>query len=205
MAKNLKIIPGLLEISLSLVKSKVHIRKVIFAKAFQITRLWVSWDNWYEWKLETEILWPMRGFTLPSFMLRLGITSRETLCLLGEFLSKPMRSFDQVTLTNQKTGACHPGVLSSMLRWWHLALCLFLRFLSPFFSHQPIRGLWCGLLTNEKTWPMWFKWWEDQGATMTGGAQVGWGDLNRRRENRERRGNTWPWHEGASRTQFCQF
>ena len=162
---------------------------------------------WCELRVETGDWDPLTNerLQLPSFMLRLGITCRETLCLLGEFLSKPMRSFNQVTLTNHKAGACHPGVLSSMLRWWHLALCLFLRFLSPFLNHQPIRGLWCGLLTNEKTWPMWFKWWEDQGATMTGGAQVGWGDLNRRRENRERRGNTWPWHGGGSQDTIMTF
>ena len=157
------------------------------------------------WKLETGILWPMRGFTLPSFMLRLGITCRETLCLpaslTGELLSEPMRGLYQVTLTNHQTGTCHPGILLCMLRWWHLALCLFLCFLSPFFNHKPIRGLCCDLPTNEKTQPMWFKRWEDQGATMTGGAQVGREDLNRRGEQR---GNTWPWH-GVLRRQFCQF
>ena len=111
-------------------------------------------DQWVAAGVVSPLTW------CSSFMLGLRITRREIFvlirALLGEPHSQPTRIPGCVRVTNEKLGKCHPGLLSSMLGWWHLALCLFLLFdwhpvliLRPHL-HQPIRGLYCNHLTNEK-------------------------------------------------------
>ena len=122
-----------------------------------------SLDQWEAGSVQWTNEWP--GVVSPltwcsSFMLGLRITRREIFVLirglLGEPHSQPTGIPGCVRVTNEKLGKCHPGLLSSMLGWWHLALCLFLLFdwhpvliLRPHL-HQPIRGLYCNHLTNEK-------------------------------------------------------
>ena len=109
--------------------------------------------------------------------------------LLGELFSKPMRGLVHVLLTNEKSVTCHPGVLSSMLRWWHSALCLF-PFLtsSPYFDELPPAANHRPVLWSPDQWESVAWWWEDR-ETWQWQEEPKWEDLNRRRENRQ------PWHE----------
>lgn len=105
-----------------------------------------------------------------------------------------MRGLDHVTLTNHRTGTCHPGMLSTMLWWWHLAFCLFL-FLtaSSYFNESP---------ANQRSAMGSSDQWEDranvnqvmggsENATMTGGTQEGWEELRGGGKQREHRSVTW--------------
>ena len=134
MAKNLKIIPGLLEISLSLVKSKVHIRKVIFAKAFQITRLWVSRDNWYdELSVETGDWNPLTNERLHAPVLhaeirdykqRNFVLTREPVRRTALWANERLLSGDIAQSSDRSMSPWYPVIHAAMMTFSFVSLSL---------------------------------------------------------------------------------